>query len=483
MTAMAATVVPARVHLAAASRVVFLVLAVAAYSVVLQTVYANVISGPFAYAGYTYVAPTWQANTFAIIEAAAVACCLPGQVQRVSHTILWVLFGVCVAPAMLMAGYTGYLQPSAAHLFTLMLGAAYLVPALGVRRGANVTPARRLSTRTSPSKLSDDLVRIGGRSMHRTTITWIVCGAYSAATYGAMAVTTGFSFHLVALDDVYSVRAAYSNDLTAGGPLGYLLSGQAYIVNVYVLMRALSTRNRPLFGVAVLAQFVLYSTTGFKTVLFSIPAIIAIVLALRSRRPRTGAVLLLGPLALVAVSAVVDSVRGNIELTGLFTRRFIVTPGLLTSVYADFFSHNPVALWARSFTRYWVHSPYETTPTKIIGQYMLPGSQVNANANLFADGFANLGPIGMFVIAVVLLVWLRFLDGFASGVPLPVLAALFVMSSVTLSNTSILTAMFSHGIAFGTVLVAIMPRTGWTFLDPMLRTPAERSAPIAQTRA
>ncbi|PZE61529.1 hypothetical protein DEJ33_07190 [Curtobacterium sp. MCPF17_047] len=442
-------------------RAVLLVVLVVAYSLVLRVVYTGLISGPFAYAGYTSVPQAWQDGVASTMLTAIVALLLPRRITCASDVVLWMMLGVCVGPAILMSGYTGYLDPAGAAAFSMLLAVVFSAAALAVRWRRDTGSA--LST--APATAADSML-VGSRVVRRETLAWVLCGLYSLGTYGLMAVTTGFQFRLVALDEVYDVRAAYADDLAAGGGLGYLLSGQAYVVNAYVMIRALAKRAWPLFALGVVGQYLLYSTTGFKTVLFSIPAMVVIAVVLRRRRPRSGFPLLFGPVVLMVGSAIVDEAQGGITWTSLFSRRFIVTPGLLTSVYADYFSEHPVALWARSFTRFWVTSPYDTTPTKTIGQYMLPGSNVNANANLFADGYANLGAVGVVVIAAVLAAWLRVLDRWSRGLPVPVVGVLFVMSAVTLSNTSILTAMLSHGLLVATLLVAVMPRGGWGVLSP-----------------
>jgi hypothetical protein len=36
-----------------------------------------------------------------------------------------------------------------------------------------------------------------------------------------------------------------------------------------------------------------------------------------------------------------------------------------------------------------------------------------------------------------------------------------LMPSITLTNTALTTAMLTHGLALGTVLLAVAPRSGW----------------------
>lgn len=290
---------------------------------------------------------------------------------------------------------------------------------------------------------------------------WAVVAVHSLVTYALLTATVGLSLRFIALDDVYDVRAVYADEASSSGLLGYLLSGQANVINTMIIVRGLMKRNWTLLIVGVAGQMVLFSGTGFKTILFSFPAVLLVGLLMRRRTPRSGLWLVIGSVALMAASAVADEVQGGLTWTSLFSRRFLITPGLLTSVYADFFSQNPVAQLSGSVLRWWVDNPYDQSIPREVGQYLLPGSQLAANANLFADGLANFGPAGVIGVGALLLAFLRVVDRASRGLPVAVGAMVMVMPSVTLSNTSLLTAMLSHGLAVGVLLLWTAPRDGW----------------------
>ena len=442
------------------------VLVTAAYALSLHWVYLHLVTEPFAYAGFTYRAATLQTTLATAGTTCLVALTLPPRPSRVSHVVLLVLFVVAVAPAMLMVAYTGYVRGADAVLATLAVGAGFAVATLGMSlldgRAARVAEDARSPTGRAASPTTSPTTR---RRLRPGTLAWVVCGVHSALTYGLMAATTGLSLHLVALDDVYDVRAAYKEEVLAGsGALGYLLSGQANVVNTLVIARGLSRRNVPLVVLGVLGQLVLYSGTGFKTILFSFPAVLAVALATGLLRRRTAAVRaawLAAPVALMAAAAVADELQGGLVWTSLFTRRFLITPGVLTSVYVDFFGDNPPAMLGQSVLRWWVDYPYDRSIPLEVGQYLQPGGALAANANLFADGFANFGVPGVVGTGVALLLFLRVVDHVSRGLPLAVGAMVMVMPSITLSNTSLPTAMLSHGLLIGALVLALAPRTGW----------------------
>jgi len=450
---------------AALRHVVAVALGTIVYALSLHWVYAHLVTVPFAYAGFTYRAATGQATVATVAIACAVAVTLPSRPSRVSHVVLWVLFVVGVAPAILMVAYTGYLQAHEAVLASATVAAAFGVATVGTRV---LDERQRTAGPPGPSPFApaDGPDGAGRRRFPPSTALWTVCGLHTALTYGVMAATTGISLRVVALDDVYDVRAVYKEEVQGdAGLLGYLLSGQANVVNTLLMARGLSRRNVPLMALGVLGQLVLYSGTGFKTILFSFPAVLLIALATQLTRGRVrapGLAYVVAPVVLMVVAAAADEVQGGILWTSLFARRFLITPGVLTSVYVDFFGENPPAMLGRSVLRWWVDYPYDRSIPMEVGQYLQPGGALAANANLFADGFANFGHVGVLATGAVLLAFLRFVDWTARGLPLTVGAMVMMMPSITLSNTSLPTAMLSHGLALGTLVLAVAPRGGWS---------------------
>ncbi|ROS78277.1 hypothetical protein EDF24_1051 [Curtobacterium sp. PhB130] len=418
---------------------------------------AHLVAPLFSYSGFTHVVAPWPARLVVVALTIGVAMCLPATIRRASHVVLWTIFVVCVAPAMLMSPSTGYLSIGTALALSATIGASFAVVGASFAV-CGASAARSVPTSDGPER---DVIRLGARSVDRGALTWTVCAAYSALTYAVMTATVGVHVRFLALDDIYDVRAAYTADVGSGGTLGYLLTGQAYVVNPLLLARGIARRRPALVVLASAGQFLLYSSTGFKAVLFSFVAVLGVALLFRGRAQRASLSFLVAPIAIMIVSAVADALQGGITWTSVFTRRFMLTPGLLTSVYVQFFSDNPVAGYGYSFLRTWVDYPYDLPPPKRIAAFLVPGSNGYANANLFADGFANLGWVGIPVAAAALFVWLRFLDRAAAGLPLRVAAMTVVMPSIMLSNTSVFTAMLSHGLLVGTVILAIAPRSGW----------------------
>jgi hypothetical protein len=141
----------------------------------------------------------------------------------------------------------------------------------------------------------------------------------------------------------------------------------------------------------------------------------------------------------------------------LFIRRLVITPGLLTGLYFEYFSDNPVFLWSHSILSSFVEQPYSLPPAFLIGFEYFGSDVTSANANLWADGFANAGLGGPLVVSLLAGLFFRFADWVAVGrSTLGFLA--WLAPSFALVNSAFLTSVLTHGLLATVVLVLTIPR-------------------------
>ncbi|MFS0911767.1 hypothetical protein AB3M89_08225 [Microbacterium sp. 179-I 3D2 NHS] len=441
-----------------------IVVLVGIYAVVLHGVYAGQVSPAFDYLGYRYRDPGAGPLILSTAIAAGTALTLPRRLATASSVVLWVLFTVTVAPTVLMSTYTSYLDPARGLALAALVGMVFSIVALGQN------PAPR---------------PLGFRL--RSPVVWTLVGLFTAATFVLLGVVQGLSFELVGILDVYDVRADFAEKLESVGILSYLVATQANVVNPWIAARGVLERRWWLVGVAIIAQLVLYSTTGYKHVLFAIAAWLVMLIVLQPRKERTpGSILLAGATAMVVVAAVVDQLLSTNLATSLFSRRFILTPGMLSTAYVRFFSDNPQAHLGYSVLRPFVDYPYDETPPYLVGAMITNGKVIASNANLFADGFANFGWLGVAGAGAVLLVYLRLVDRASVGLPILMSAIVLIIPAVALSNASVLTSMLSHGlvVAFGLLALTPRPHVGALGIDlAYLRSPRRRQSPVFRVRS
>ena len=412
----------------------------ATYAFCLHLVYYNFLLEPFRYMGFRYASPDGQITVVCLLAASVAAVALPARLRHPSDVLLWILFAVVIGPFILMSPYLGVSADVDTCIRSIGVAVAFASVALATRTARS---GRGLRLRVSPP------------------IFWTAIAVFSAIVYVYLAAVVGISFRFLSVGDVYDVRADYSDALSESRLLGYLVSTQANAVNPLVIAAGLySLRAVPLLA-GIAGQLLLYSSAGFKTILFSVPAILIIGLVFRFASRPSGLKLVWGCTGVVVIALAVDVLRDGLFWSSLLTRRFLIVPARLTGVYLDFYDSHPFHLLGNSVLSPWVQSPYDFAPPRTISIHLTGSPNTAMNANLFADGFAQFGWIGIALISLLLVVYLRLLDRAARGMPTAVAAVVVVMPAITLSNSSLLTSFLSHGLIAALLVIAAAPRLRW----------------------
>lgn len=407
------------------------------YSLVLHTVYVKFVVVQFGYVGYQYVPTSVDVSVLSWIIATLPAVFLPRRAKTPSSVLLWVLYIVVVAPTVLTQPYMGTMDEWTAVGFSALLSAAFIVSIAIANRRVDPRPLRAHASLSS---------------------FWLIVGLFTLITYLYIGLTTGISLRFLSILSVYDQRADYREALAESTLLGYLVSNQANVVNPLLISWGVKRRYWPMVILVVIAQFVLYTATGFKTVLFSLLAIALLLVIFRiSKRPRL-IVLLWGAMGMVIAAGIIDRANDSILLTSLFSRRFLFTPSRLSGLYFEWYSNNPLSMLANSVLSPFIQSHYEYGPARTIAIFATGAPDSSLNANIFAAGFAEFGYFGLVGVAVLLGMYLRVLDRAGANLPVWFTSTVAVMPAITLSNTALHTAVLSHGLAAAVLLLIVVPR-------------------------
>jgi len=163
-------------------------------------------------------------------------------------------------------------------------------------------------------------------------------------------------------------------------------------------------------------------------------------------------------MCLVVLLSIVFSHMGMPHITNFITRRVIAVPGLLTGYYFTFFSTSPKMSLSSSFLRGLVENPYGSSVPLLMGRVFFSDPDMAANANVFADAFANFGAYGVFLFSVLLGLILWFYDCAAVGKDRSLCTALLAMPAFALTDTALFTSLLTHGFLLAFLLVTLMPR-------------------------
>ncbi|MDF1503031.1 hypothetical protein [Roseisolibacter sp. H3M3-2] len=259
----------------------------------------------------------------------------------------------------------------------------------------------------------------------------------------------------VKLADVYDQRAELRDRAAELGKVFfYAANWTGAVVAPFLIVIGLHTRRWWLPVAATALAVASFVASSNRSNAIAIPAAIGGYYFLRMTRGRhLGALMGVGFCALTGALLMADVYLG-VTFNGtlipavsfqIFHRTF-TNNGYLTAIYLDTFFSRPPALYADSFLR-WVPGPTLEAPVPIIAGATFTDVLGNfANANLWADAYANLGYPGLAFSAVFTALVFWAYDGFASRADRVVAAALLVVPATVLANTATQTALTSNGL-------------------------------------
>ncbi|MCL6576111.1 hypothetical protein [Kyrpidia sp.] len=261
------------------------------------------------------------------------------------------------------------------------------------------------------------------------------------------------------MNDVYRLRLQAREVFATHPPiLAYVFNWYGSVFNVLLLAYGLAYWKLFYVFLGVAGQILHYSIAANKAVLFSVPFMLIISASLKRWRARFGALIMWGLIGMIVVSVLMDVLLFKRPyVTAFAVVRVILMPGLLTADYYDFFSTHQWAYWSYSFLRYLIVYPYDREPPFLIGQIYFHNPATSANANLWADGFANAGFVGVILVSLVLgfIMWIY--DSIMRNKPAVLGVLCLALPSFLLSNASLQTFMSTKGFALLLLWLLFMP--------------------------
>jgi hypothetical protein len=412
-----------------------------AYYWLLCQVDRAILAPAFGYQGLAYrSASAW--TQIAIVGLILLCTALtPVRLRQPSDGVLYVLLPLVVIPVLTVAATDVIFASVARDLIVSVAGAYVLLAACSrVPRVVGVTHPRLPHPRRPRRQ------------------PWMIAILLSAASYSLMFATFGVHFRFLSFSDVYSVRAVFTEQ--APGALGYLLDWQAGVINPLLIIYGMQSRRRLPLLAGLAGDFLIYSVTGFKSVLFSVLVIAAFIFALRQKGrkvPAAGARIAVALAALVAAAAVIDLHGHAITWTSLFVRRLSLAAGVNTGYYFQYFSGEPKTRLAFGVIGKILGRTGITPPPAQIATAVYH-SAGNPNANLWADAYANFGHAGVIVFTLILAAFLWFFDRAARGTDLRAATVLLVVPALSLANSALFTDLLTHGMLLALLVVTQWPR-------------------------
>jgi hypothetical protein len=405
------------------------------YILALNLSYVFTISPAFSYLGYIANPISRTAIIIMIVFGIAPSFWMSLKAQRPSQAVCWLLYIFVYIPMIIIPFYTLHVSFRNIAFFSLICCLAFTLL-------NQVSRLPLFSIRKS---------RLG------IVPTWFAIVSFIILLYGYVLSVFGISFNFTSLLDVYDVRLDYKAELAQNRFSAYAVGWLANAINPFLIGFGLVYRRNAYIVLGLAGQLVLYGITGFKSVFFSFLLIITLLFALRQRGKFMGATFIWGAISVVAFAFIADWILGSYVFTSLFVRRMIITPGLLTGFYFEFFIDQPKVLLAHSIFRGFFDYPYDVTPPFLIGRTYFNNVATSANANFLADAFANFGYAGIFVFTVLLGLILWFVDSLTSDMDIRLPSLMMAIPAFSLANSGLLTSLLTHGILLTILLIMLVP--------------------------
>lgn len=429
-------------------RLLFVAIA-AGFTLVTRYIYVDVLgsTGLFDYMGVRVGAPSELAQVLFTVIAVLPAFWLPVHLRRPSDVIqLFLYYAVHIQTAVLMplVSYSPifeqFLYCVAITLGLLLLDGRYAFPKLRF-------PNANLS-----------------RGLFWTGIALFYIVALSSFAQSGYLSTSRFSFL-----DVYGQRLELGQVASNIGPLFfYLANWTGVALAPFLIIMGFYKKQGALVLSGIFIALASFIASSNKVNYMAVPAVIVSYYALRATRGRYVGVWMGSAFIALAAAVVLIDVRilqdrsavGIPAVTWAVFHRIFSNNGFLSAIYLDLVRNQDFAFYADSFLR-WLPGPRLSAPVAVLaGASFTDIPDVHANANLWADGYANLGYIGIAFASVFTATVLWLYDSISSRKDFVVTTAALIVPASVLANTATNVALTSNGVMLVFALVFLCPNIG-----------------------
>lgn len=371
---------------------------------------------------------------------------LPVSLSRPTQLVYWFLYMLVYVPSVFLPFYTLTMKPERIIPLVITIGLAFF--SLG--RIYNL-PLLKIEVK---------------QFRHKASVFWTIFIAIFIVIYTLFLSKFGVPEGFVTLNQIYAERAEFKETIAQGGPIitrlfTYLVSWQMYVFSPLLLAFGIRTRKWIYFLLGVTSEMIIYLTAGFRTALFLPIFIVGLAIILHSKGRYFSNYILGGSLGLLTVSATLSKLSGPNLFTSIFVERLMLTPGLMTGFYYEFFSVNKHTLMAyREWFAVLIQQsyPYDASPPYLIGEtYYTMYNGSHANANLWATSFGDFGLVGILVFTGILGVVFWLYDSFSENKDTKTATLLLAGPTLVLSNSGLITSLITHGLLVALMMVYLLP--------------------------
>lgn len=410
------------------------------YAWMFYIVYRDYVSVEWGYTGLTFSYLSGYEMALIAVAIAVQGWVMPQYVNSPSAVILWMMTALIYVPTMIITIMIGERIPSDYYGNLAALTAAMMIASIF---------SRKTFIYQSDALPSDRFF-------------YIFLAVFVASTL-LLFYQYGDIMAFSSVDEVYFQRFIAA-DLAGSSLVGYIRTHYLYVFSSTLFCAFLVKRKFwYLMPIGFLGYLVTYLIDASK-IAFVIPMLIVAFFGVHKFARRRIWVLNAGLTFLTLICGTLATFSSGIKLfADLVLYRSIAVPAQTFAQYSDVFSSRGYTWWSNvrgisSFVpppQNFASDPFWPVLGQIVGaEFYGMDSRVNLNANLFSgEGIAAAGSIGVFVIGLGMLAWLRAFDMVAKGWNQGFVIMIAVPLGMSITNTHLSTLLLSFG---GMVWLALM---------------------------
>lgn len=250
----------------------------------------------------------------------------------------------------------------------------------------------------------------------------------------------------LSISDVYTRRLQARETVIGGSFVAYSITflGKAYMPLSIVI--GLYYKKSIFLFLAVISSIAVFSVDGSKGSIFTPLLIVCIILLVSKPRNNEGFLLLVGCCCIIVLSIIEEFAIGSSIFSIFIVRRLFIIPAQLTTYYWEFFSYHPLVFLSDSILKIFINPQYPLPTAMIIGLNYFQDANANANAGIWASGFANFGYVGVIITSIIAAVILRIVDSIADTNRYVVGCVVSLMIGIAWTEQALHTSILSSGI-------------------------------------
>lgn len=278
--------------------------------------------------------------------------------------------------------------------------------------------------------------------------------------YAASGGLTTFNLNFT---EVYEARSQISTNLPK--IVGYLWSNVSNILLPASFVLAVRYRNKTILLFLMSCCILMFGFSSHKSVLFTSVMVLGLLyLFNRIKSPALIGSLPIAALILCCIEIFVNNYFLEKEFPGFFntliTRRALLVPPMLDSVWIDIFLESNKYFW--SSTRFGlglVPQPYDVTAPFHVGFNAFGRPTMSANTGIIGSGYSNFGFFGIILYAALLGTIISVLNGLGQRIGhLTVTALSFNIVLKISTSTDITSAVLTHGLMTLFFVLLLFPK-------------------------